>query len=421
MVHLISLLGVFVFLALAWGLSNRRSLFPWRTVAWGLGLQTAVGLLILQTAWGRAAFDLARRAVNRITSFANEGAQMVFGVLANQDFRAEQWGPENAYLFIITVPAVIILVSSLSALLFHWGILQRFVQAAAWVMRRTMRVSGSESLATAANIFMGMTEAPLVIRPYLLGMTRSELMALMTGGMATVAGSVLAVYVDLGISAGHLLTASVMNAPAALIMAKILEPETGVSATADAAAASPERSATNSIDAVCRGATDGMTLAINVIAMLIAFVAVVAAANYVLTFSQGKVFGWLGLGWEPVTLQRFLGWVNAPFAWLIGVPWHDCVSIGQVLGERVILNEFIGYFSLHQLQADGVVAERSVTLATYALCGFANVASIAIQIGGIGALVPERRQDLAKLGLRSMIGGLLACYLTASLVGILTG
>ncbi len=421
MSRLISLLGMLVFLALAWGLSRHRSRFPWRTVIWGLGLQLGFGLLILRTTWGRNQFDLAQRAVNRLIGFAQEGAQMVFGPLADQDFLAAQWGAAHASIFIVTVPATIILVSAVSALLFHWGVLQKLVQAAAWVMRRALGTSGSESLATAANIFVGMTEAPLVIKPYLAGMTRSELMALMTGGMATIAGGVMAAYVGFGISAGHLLTASVMSAPAALMFAKIMEPETEPSETADGAAVSPERTSVNSLDALCRGATDGMTLSINIIAMLIAFVAVVAAANFLLTYGQEKIFGWLGLAWEPANLQRLMGWLNAPFAWLMGIPWRDCTTIGQVLGERLVLNEFIGYLSLHQLQADGQVAERSITLATYALCGFANFASIAIQIGGIGALVPERRGDLARLGLRAMVGGLLACYTTAALVGVLTG
>lgn len=344
---------------------------------------------------------------------------MVFGPLGDQTLLAEKWGPENAYIFAVTVSATIILVSAVSSLFYHWGILQRFVQAAAWVMRRVMRTSGSESLAAAANVFVGMTEAPLVIKPYLPRMTQSELMALMTGGMATIAGGVLAAYVAFGLSAGHLLTASVMSAPAALMIAKIMLPETEISETASGAQAPVERTTINGIDALCRGATDGIKLSLNVMGMLIAFVAVVALLNYLFTLFQGRLFGWLGQTWEPLSLQQAIGRLNAPFAWLMGVPWKDAVPVGQVLGERIVLNEFLGYVSLAGFQNQAALEPRSVTLATYALCGFANLGSIAIQIGGIGSLAPERRGDLARLGLRSMLAGLLACYLTAAVVGLL--
>jgi CNT family concentrative nucleoside transporter len=280
----------------------------------------------------------------------------------------------------------------------------------ALVMQRGMQTSGSETLAAAANIFMGQTEAPLVIRPYLSGMTRSELLALMTSGMATIAGGVLAVYVSLGASSGHLLTASVMSAPAALLVAKLMLPEKEKSETAHDVPIRIERTTQNGIDALCRGAADGLTLSLNVMAMLIAFVAVVAMANYLFGLAL-RPFG------VSLTLQQVFGWINAPFAWLMGVPAKDCVAIGQILGERIVLNEFFGYLSLTQQKAN--LDPRSVVLATYALCGFANFGSIAIQIGGIGALAPERRKDLAQLGLRAMVGGLIASYLTAALVGIL--
>lgn len=406
--------GVVVFVALAWVLSHNRRVFPWRTVLWGLGLQFIFAVLILKTSLGRRVFDLAELAVTRLLGFANQGAQMVFGPLAKDALLAAKWGPENAYIFAVTISATIIVVSALSALLYHWGVLQQVVRAAAWVMQRAMRTSGSESLAAAANIFMGMTEAPLVIRPYLAGMTRSELLALMTGGMATIAGGVMAAYVSFGVSAGHLLTASVMSAPAGLMIAKIMLPETEPSETAAGAPARVRRETTNSLDALCRGAGDGMMLALNVMAMLIAFVAAIALANYLLGWPQRR----LGVA-EPVTLQAIFGWLQAPFAWFIGVPARDCLSIGQVLGERVALNEFIGYLSLARMDKQGLVEPRSFVLATYALCGFANLASIAIQIGGISTLVPARRKDLAQLGFRSMLGGLLACYITAAIAGVL--
>jgi len=409
---LISLLGLVVLIGLAWACSLNRRRFPWRTVAAGLVLQFTFALFILETAAGKATFEAAQTAFSNLLSCAEQGAKLVFGPLANTGLLNEKLGPGNGFIFVVTVTATIILVSSLSSFLYHYGILQRVVRGIAWVMQRVMGASGSESLAAAANIFMGQTEAPLVIKPYLRRMTQSELMALMVGGMATIAGGVLAAYVGFGISAGHLLTASVMSAPAALMIAKIILPESEASDTAAGASAKVPRETHNGIEALCRGAADGVMLAINVMAMLIAFVAVVALANLLL----GWVQSWFNVA-QPVKLETLFGWLNAPFAWLMGIPLKDCQVVGQILGERIVLNEFIGYLSL-SAQLDKL-DPRSVTLTTYALCGFANFSSIAIQIGGIGALAPERRKDLARLGLRAMIGGLIACYLTATVVGIL--
>lgn len=409
----ISLLGLIAFVALAWACSLDRKRFPWRTVLSGLALQFVFALFILRTDFGRGLFTLAQNAVTRLIGFASEGATMVFGPLANRELLAQKFGPDDSFVFVVTVTATIILVSSLSGLLYHYGILQRVVRAMGWVMQRVMRTSGSESLAAAANIFMGQTEAPLVIRPYLGRMTDSELLAMMIAGMATLAGGVLAAYVSFGISAGDLVTASVMNAPAALLMAKIIRPETARSETAGGASAMVPRETTNGLDALCHGASEGMKLALNVMAMLIAFVAIVALANFLLTWPQLQA----GVA-RPVTLETVFGWINAPFAWLMGIPAADCERVGQILGQRIVLNELFGYLNLSQIQ--GSLDPRSVKLATYALCGFANFGSIAIQIGGIGALVPERRADLARLGLRAMAGGLLACYLTAAVVGILS-
>jgi CNT family concentrative nucleoside transporter len=410
---LISLLGLATMVAVAWAISMDRKRFPWRTVWWGLGLQLLFAVVIIKTDFGRLMFEWAQNAVNRLNLCANEGAKMVFGPLAQDTVLANAFGPQNVFIFVVSVSATIIVVSALSSLLYHLGILQRIVQAMAWVMQRAMRTSGSESLAAAANIFMGQTEAPLVIKPYLARTTQSELLAIMTGGMATIAGGVALAYVTLGVNAGHLLAASVMSAPASLMIAKIMLPEKEQSETADTTAAGKvEKVSTNSIDALCRGASEGVALAINVMAMLIAFVAVVALVNFLLAWFQG-LFGVA----NPVKLETIFGWINAPFAWLIGVPLKDCVTVGGVLGERIVLNEFIGYLSLTAKKAE--LQDRSFVLATYALCGFANFSSIAIQIGGMGALAPTRRSDLAALGLRAMIGGLLACYLTATVVGIL--
>jgi len=414
--NLISLLGVVSFVFCAWLLSSHKRLFPWRTVLWGLGLQFAFALFVLRTEAGKTCFGYTGAAIQKLIQFSNEGCKFVFGPLADGALLTEKLGPGNGLIFAVLITGTIILVSSLSTLLYHWGVLQKIVHAIAWVMRKALRTSGSETLSAAANIFMGQTEAPLVIKPYVPRMTRSELLCMMVGGMATIAGGVAAVYARLGQEAGHadvagfLVTASVLNAPAALLMSKILLPETEVSETAGTAPHDPPRTTVNSVDALCRGAGEGMMLAINVLAMLIAFVAVVALANFLFTEAQRL----LGLA-DPVTLQKVFGWLNAPFAWLIGVPRTDCVAIGQVLGERIVLNEFIGYLSLNKL----VVEPRSYALATFALCGFANFASIAIQVGGIGSLAPERRGEMARLGVKAMLGGLLACYLSASVAGVL--
>ena len=411
---LTSLLGLAAFIALAWLLSNNRRAFPWRAVLSGLGLQFAFALFILNTKPGRAIFGGVQKGVARLGNFSDEGAAMAFGPLAKGDTLTQAFGSDHNYVFAVSITATIILISALSALLYHWGILQRIVQAMAWVMRSVMGTSGSESLAAASNIFLGQTEAALLVKPYIPKMTASEIMALMSAGMATIATGVMVVYPKLGLDAGHILTASVLSAPAALLVSKIMFPELERSETAAGAPMRVEKTDANSLDSLCRGTSEGVMLAINVMGMLIAFVAVVALANAVCGGLQGA----FGVAPEKqVTLQNLLGWANAPFAWLMGVPWKDCTVVGQALGERIVLNEFIGYISLSKNVA--TLEPRSVIISTYALCGFANFASIAIQIGGIGAMAPTRRGDLARLGFRAMIAGLLACYITATIAGIL--
>ena len=410
---LTSACGIVVLIAAAWLLSENRRKFPWRQVLWGVGLQFLFGALILKTRGGEQVFLWAQDLVVKFITFADEGTGLVFGPLARQPLMGQAFGPGNAVVLAIVVAGTIILVSTLSALLYHWGVLQWVVRGMAWVMRRVMGTSGSETLSAAANIFMGQTEAPLVIKPYLARMTRSEINCMMVGGFATIAGGVAAVYSGvLKVPAGHLLTASVMSAPAALLIAKVLVPETETSETAAGTHARTEGDHLNAIDALCTGAADGMKLSLNVIAMLIAFTAVVATANWLL----GALLGLAGLS-VAQPLQTGLGYLNAPFAWLMGIPGKDCVAVGQVLGERIVLNEFVGYLSLTGMKDR--IDERSFTLATYALCGFANLASVGIQIGGISGLVPDRRGDLARLGFKAMIGGLAACYLTACVCGVL--
>ena len=415
-----SIFGWAVLIAAAWMISYNRKLFPWRTVIWAIGLQFALALLILKTEWGKALFHFAGKAVQKLAECSTEGTKFVFGPMADQDLLAAKFGAGNSVVLAILIMGTIIIVSCLSSLFYHWGILQRVVRVMAWVMRKALRTSGSETLSAAANIFMGQTEAPLLIRPYVPRMTRSELMTIMVCGMAHIAGGVAAVYATLGLAAGypdtagHLLTASVLNCPAALMIAKIMLPETEMSETAGTAPATVPRTTANSIDALCRGAGDGFHLSLNITAMLIGFIAVIALANYGLTYGQAHV----GIR-HPATLQNIFGWINAPFAWLIGVPVKDCLAVGQILGERLVLNEFVGYLDLTSNWKQLGLDPRSFMLATYALCGFANFTSIAIQVGGIGSLAPERRSEMATLGVRAMIGGLLASYTTATIAGML--
>jgi concentrative nucleoside transporter, CNT family len=415
--RLISALGLLVLLGCAWLLSNKRKQFPWRTVIWGMALQFVFALFILKTPIGLRLFQGAQVVMDQLNAYAYDGAKMVFGPLADGDMLRKTFGPTGGYVFAISVTATIILISSLSSLFYYWGVLQKVVAAMAWVMMKTMRTSGSESLAGASNIFLGQTEAALVIRPYLPKMTQSEIMALMVTGFSTIATGVMAVYAGMeGLSAGHILTASVLGAPAGLLVSKVMFPETEQSETGERCHFETKRTATNSIDAICNGAGEGVMLSINVMAMLMAFVAIVALLNGLIVWPQ-HAFGVAA----PLTIQQMLGWVNAPFAWLMGVPWNDCPFIGQILGERIVLNEFVGYLDLSNFVKThpGAVDPRSVTLASYALCGFANFSSIAIQIGGIGALAPERRHDLARLGFRAMVAGLLACYVMTTVVGIM--
>lgn len=394
-------LGFVVMMGLAWALSSDRRNIPWRTVISGIVLQLAFALVILKTPGGQAFFLATSDGVKAFLDFSDEGARFVFGDGFEEHF------------FAFKVLSTIIFFSSFISVLYHIGILQKIVGVFAVVMRRLMGTSGAESLSAAANIFVGQTESPLLIRPYVAGMTRSELMAVMTGGFATVAGGVLAAYVGMGVSAGHLIAASVMSAPAALVMAKLMVPETEQSQTAGAIKIEVERPWANVIDAAAQGAADGLKLALNVAAMLLAFRALIAVGDGGL----GVVGEWLGL--EGLTLSMILGWLCAPLALLMGVPWEEARIVGSLIGTKTVLNEFIAYAELSTIIEAGALSERSTVIATYALCGFSNFSSIAIQIGGIGSIAPERKGDLARLGLRAMIAGSLACFQTATIAGIL--
>ncbi len=410
-----ALLGIAILIGLAWLLSWDRKRIPWRIVIGGIALQIVVVFAISKTGAGRAFFDGAAAFITKLVSMTLPGAEMVFGALAR---------PNDTFGFVFafagTGLVVIIFVSALMSVLYHLRIMQVVVWAVAKVMSRTMGLSGGESMAAAANIFMGQTEAPLVVKPYLSVMTRSELNALMTGGFATIAGSVMAVYMQvLGPElAPHLVTASVMSAPASFVIAKIILPERETSVTSGDVKLRFDRTAGNVIEAAANGTSDGLKLWLNVIAMLIAFVALVALVNWPLQ-ALGEALALDG----GLSLQRIFGWIFSPVAWAIGVNgWHDCQIIGSLLGTQMTINEFVAFQGLAQtLQATDPAQmlhdPRSAKIAAYALCGFANFSSIGIQLGGISALIPERKGELSKIAMRAMLGGALACWTTATVAG----
>ena len=410
MERLISLFGLLVMVGLAFALSADRRRVDLRLVGAGVGLQFVLALLVLKTGPGQALFALAGGFFTALLGYVDFGSRFVFGDAFEDHF------------FAFKVLPTIIFFSALMSVLYHLGLMQPVVGAFAWVMRRSLRTSGAESLAAAANIFVGQTEAPLVVRPYVAAMTRSELMALMVGGFATIAGAVLAAFVGLGIDAAHLLAASVISAPAALMAAKVMQPEVEAPATLGQAAVRVERTADNVVEAAANGTLDGLRLALNVAAMLIAALGLIALLDGSLGW-LGRAVGWvLGMEGMEWSLSAALGYLFAPFAWLMGIEAADCLPAGELLGKKMVANEFVSYVQLSQWMQPGSGVElspRSVVILTYALCGFANFSSIGIQIGGIGGLAPERRSDLARLGFRAMLGGTLACFMTACVAGIL--
>lgn len=467
-----SIFGIFALLGIAAGFSTNRKAIDWRLVGMGVGIQLLFALLILKTQPGRVFFDAAGDAFTRLIAFTDEGSKVLFGSFLNNG----EFMPAMVN-FSFTILPTIIFFSALMAVLYHLGLMQRIVQAFAWGMQKTMRTSGSETLSAAGNIFVGQTEAPLLVKPFVTGMTTSELMAVMTGGFATVAGGVMGAYIGFLSPyfpeiAGHLLAASVMSAPAALVIAKIMVPETETSQTRGGVRVEIEKIDVNVIDAAARGASEGLTLAFNVAAMLLAFIALIAMVNFLLglpsfwqhataldtlvaslpdaAFAQGvlaepfagcdpsSVAAEARAGciesiaeaypdapavdvWPVVSLERIFGVVFAPIAFLMGVPWQDCQAVGVLFGQKMAINEFVAYLELSGLMSNEETAlqPRSALIATYALCGFANFGSIGIQIGGISGIAPTRRSDLAKLGVRAMIGGSLAAFLTATIAGIL--
>ncbi len=429
----LSIFGLLAMLGLAFAFSKSRKSIDWKLVGWGVGLQFIFALLILKTYPGQWVFQQLSDVVNILLSFTEDGARFVFGNLVKNNVPVGQplgdsmMGPvldpssyaNTGAFFAFNVLPTIIFFSSLMTVMYHLGIMQLLVRAAAWIMQKTMGTSGAETLSAAGNIFVGQTEAPLMIRPYVDKMTTSELMAVMTGGFATIAGGVLAAYVGMlrhvfPDIAGHLIAASVMSAPAALVIAKIMNPETEESLTKGKVKIDVERPDANIIDAAARGASDGLRLALNVGAMILAFIALIAMINFII-MGLGNL-----VGLEGLTFQKLVGYIFWPLAWVIGIPTEDCLAAGQLLGEKTILNEFVAFLHLEQIISGGhQLSYRTVVILTYALAGFSNLGSIAIQLGGIGGIAPNRRKDLARLGLRAMIAGTLACLMTATLAGML--
>ena len=397
----ISALGILVFIGISYAFSVNRRAVRWRIVAWGLGLEFAFALVILKTPWGLTVFKSLGDIVSQFLAFSDVGAKFVFG----ENFKD--------HFFAFQVLPTIIFFSAFISVLYYYGILQRVVNVMAWVMMKTMKTSGSESLSCAGNIFLGSTESALIVKPYIANMTQSELHALMTGGFATIAGGLLGAYLSFGIPAEHLIAAFFMTAPTSLVVSKLLYPETEVSETAGKVKVDIETNYVNVIDAATTGAIDGVKLAVNVGVIIIAFLGLLAALNALL--------GWLGafVGLQQLSLQWILSFVMAPVAWLMGVPWADCRQIGALLGTKTILNEFIAFLDLKALIESGKISQRAVIIATYALCNFANIGAIGIIIGGITGIAPNRQHDLARMGVRSMIGGLLAGFITACIAGML--
>src|SRR5271165_6784553 len=399
------ILGLLTMLGLAYIFSTNRRSIRMKTVAWGLGLQFVFAVFVLRIDAGRIAFQKAGDGVTHLLGYAYAGSHFVFGDLAKP-------GSQLGYFAFGVLPTVIF-IAAFFAVLYHFGVMQLIIRGAAWLMTRVMGASGAESLNVAASIFMGQTEAPLTIRPFLPTLTKSELMVVMTSGMAHISGGMMAGYIQVGgADPKNLLTAVIMTAPGTLLMAKMLVPETEQPLTAGRVEMPPSEKEANVLGAIAKGTVDGLHLALNVGAMLIVFLALLALLN--------AVMGWIHIhiGWFPYNLQEVLGWIFAPVAWLIGIPWHDAAQIGNLLGTRMVINEFVAFAQLGTMK--GALDPRTFTIATFALCGFANFSSIGIQIGGIGALAPEQRSQLAKFGVRAMLAGTMANLMSASIVGILT-
>lgn len=418
------LFGLAVLIGITWLFSNNKRAVDWKLVATGITLQIAFAALVILVPGGRDVFDALGKGFVKILSYVNEGSGFIFGSLMD----TKNYG----FIFAFQVLPTIIFFSALMGVMYHLNVMQAIVRVMAWSITKVMRVPGAETTSVCASVFIGQTEAPLTVRPYIARMTQSELLTMMIGGMAHIAGGVLAAYVGMlgggdpaqqAFYAKHLLAASIMAAPATLVVAKLLIPETGTPLTRGTVKMEVEKTSSNIIDAAAAGAGDGLKLALNIGAMLLAFIALIALLNAPLTWI-GDVTGLAAAIGKPTNLSTIFGYVLAPIAWVIGTPWADATTVGSLIGQKVVINEFVAYTELSQIvngQIAGVsLSEEGRLIATYALCGFANFSSIAIQIGGIGGLAPERRHDLAKFGLRAVLGGTIATFMTATIAGVLT-
>lgn len=417
-------LGLAVLIGIAWVFSNNRGAVNWKLVLTGIGLQIGFAALVLLVPGGKDVFDKLGQGFVKILSFVNEGSNFIFGSLMDTS--------TYGFIFAFQVLPTIIFFASLMGVLYYLGVMQAVVRVMAMAITKVMKVSGAETTSVCASVFIGQTEAPLTVRPYIAKMTESELLTMMIGGMAHIAGGVLAAYVGMlgggdpvqsAFYAKHLLAASIMAAPATLVIAKILIPETGQPLTGGTVKMEVEQTASNIIDAAAGGAADGLRLALNIGAMLLAFIALIALLNWPLTWI-GEVTGLQAAIGKPTDMALILGYLLAPLAWIIGVPWQDATVVGSLIGQKIVINEFVAYLQLADIIKNGVdgvmLTDQGKLIATYALCGFANFSSIAIQIGGIGGLAPERRSDLARFGLRAVLGGSLATFMTATIAGVLT-
>jgi len=418
------LFGLAVLIGITWLFSNNKRAVDWKLVATGITLQIAFAALVILVPGGRDVFDALGHGFVKVLSFVNEGSGFIFGSLMD----TKNYG----FIFAFQVLPTIIFFSALMGVMYHLNIMQAIVRVMAWAITKVMRVSGAETTSVCASVFIGQTEAPLTVRPYIAKMTQSELLTMMIGGMAHIAGGVLAAYVGMlgggdptqqAFYAKHLLAASIMAAPATLVVAKLLIPETGTPLTRGTVKMEVEKTSSNIIDAAAAGAGDGLKLALNIGAMLLAFIALIALLNAPLTW-LGEISGLQAMIGRPTDLSTIFGYLLAPIAWVIGTPWADATTVGSLIGQKVVINEFVAYTELSQIvngQVAGVgLSSEGRLIATYALCGFANFSSIAIQIGGIGGLAPERRHDLAKFGLRAVLGGTIATFMTATIAGVLT-
>ena len=418
------LFGLVMLIGIAWSFSNNKKSVDWKLVVTGVTLQIAFAALVLLVPGGKDVFNALGNGFVKVLSFVNAGSNFIFGDLMSI--------PKYGFIFAFQVLPTIIFFAALMSVLYHLGVMQVIVRAMAWAITKVMRVSGAETTSVCASVFIGQTEAPLTVRPYISKMTESELITMMIGGMAHIAGGVLAAYVGMlgagdpvqqAFYAKHLLAASIMAAPATMVVAKLLIPETGTPLTRGTVKMEVEKTTTNVIDAAAAGAGDGLRLALNIGAMLLAFIALIALLNWPLTW-LGDVTGLSALLGKPTDMATLLGYLLSPIAWLIGVPWQDANVVGGLIGQKIVLNEFVAYLQLADIVngkvAGVVLTDQGKLIATYALCGFANFSSIAIQIGGIGGLAPDRRQDLARFGMRAVLGGTIATLMTATIAGVLT-